>query len=120
MTVKELLEELKKIENQEAEVLIDINDLSVSCFNFNCEFNDYDILYLKCNAYSRLIAHDVDESYIEDLENISELWKMAGRKLTVDTLINDGVDMFIDEFCKRNKSYHRVSRKFAHKEVNID
>lgn len=117
MTVKELLEELQKIENQDAEVVIDVNDLSLSCFDFKCEFNDYDILYLKCQSYARAVAYDIDEFYLEDLKNISELWEKFDRKRTVDYLINSSVDSFISSFCKNNKKhYKRVSKEGAHKE----
>lgn len=57
----------------------------------------------------------ISADYYEDLVEITLLWQSIGRDITIDELINDGIDMFITSFAKNNKSFRRKSKKNQHK-----
>lgn len=59
---------------------------------------------------------NINKDYLKDLEEIVKIWHQHGKpSLTLDELVNDGIDMFISSFAKNNKSiFNRISKKDQH------
>lgn len=67
--------------------------------------------------YIREIGVVVCETYYQDLEKICDIWEKVGKRLTVDELVNDSIDMFITSFYENNKRLknERISKKELHR-----